>query len=164
MASPYPLNFVPPQPPPLRSSPEEPTIFPDVIVEVVPRHDREECHKFKLAETKIPDTHIENEMQCVTVFGHKICTKVPVLYYRTCTVTLSIIVCYPLGGLADVESCVTSAALAGAMAAIISGGAAGVPTFKEALEACLLAKGVKWANDVRVSFDKSSVCDGWHPA
>jgi hypothetical protein len=125
----------------------------------------QECHEFVLAQVKSwPETKTEWDMRCVTVFGHKICTKVPVLYHRSCTLEIVVDVCYPTGFLQDVEACVTGAAMASAIAAVISGGSAAAGTFKAALEACLLAKGAKWANEVTVNVPgPKTVCGPWHP-
>jgi hypothetical protein len=135
---------------------------PAFTVELVPGAN-EECHRFHLAEIKgWPEVKTEWKLQCVTIFGHKVCTKVPVVYHRTCTLYVFVDVCYPKGGLNDIETCVTGAGLAAAVAAVISGGAAAAPAFKAALEACLLAKGVKWANSISVNAGTASECGLWH--
>jgi hypothetical protein len=123
----------------------------------------QECHRFHLAEiTGWPEVKTEWKLQCVTIFGHKVCTNVPVVYHRSCTLYVFVDVCYPRGGLNDIQTCVTGAALAGAVAAVISGGAAAAPAFKAALEACLLARGVKWANEISVNAGTASECGPWH--
>jgi hypothetical protein len=125
----------------------------------------QECHEFTLAQIKgWPETKTEWDMRCVKVFGHKICTKVPVLYHRSCTLEIVVNICFPTGCFQDVEACVTGAGMASAVAAVISGGSAAVGTFKAALEACLLAKGAKWANEVAVNVPGPKTnCGPWHP-
>lgn len=125
----------------------------------------QECHEFVLATIRgWPETKVELDERCVKVFGRKICTKVPVLYHRACTLEVVVEVCYPAGFLKEVETCVTGAALASAVAAVISSGSAAAGTFKAALEACLLAKGAKWANEVTVNVPApKTVCEAWHP-
>jgi hypothetical protein len=122
-----------------------------------------ECHRFHLAEIKgWPEVKTEWKLQCVTIFGHKVCTNVPVFYHRTCTLFVFVDVCYPKGGLNDVQTCILGAAMAAAVAAVISGGAAAAPAFKAALEACLLAKGIKWASSITVNAGTASECGPWH--
>jgi len=124
----------------------------------------QECHRFRLAEIKgWPETKVVMEQKCVTVFGHRMCTDVPRLYHRSCVLYVYVEVCYPTGMLNEVTQCVTSAALAGAVAAVISGGAAVAGAFKVALEACLLAKGQKWADKISVGAGTDSDCGPWHP-
>jgi hypothetical protein len=125
----------------------------------------QECHEFVLARIRgWPETKTEFDMRCIRVFGHKICTKVPVIYHRSCTLEVVVVVCYPTGYLNDVTTCITGAGMAAAVAAVISGGSAAAGTFKAALEACLLAKGAKWANQISVNVPPPKTeCGPWHP-
>jgi hypothetical protein len=72
---------------------------PEVSIEVIPDAGQE-CHRFRLAEIRNwPEVKTTWELKCVTVFGKKICTKVPVVYHRTCTKFAYVDVCYPAGAL-----------------------------------------------------------------
>ena len=124
-----------------------------------------ESHDFVLASIKgWPETKVEWDERCVKVFGRKICTKVPVLYHRNCTLEVVVRVYYPTGFLNDIENCITGSALAAAVAAVITSGSAAAGTFQAALEACLLAKGAKWADQVAVEVPPPKTdCGPWHP-
>ncbi|TPI13075.1 hypothetical protein FJW06_15620 [Mesorhizobium sp. B4-1-3] len=123
----------------------------------------QECHRFKLVTIgNWPEVKTEFRLKCVKIFGKKICTKVPVIYNRTCTKYAFVDVCYPTGELKEVQDCVVSAALAAAIAAVVTSGSAAGPTFKAALEACLLAKGAKWADQITVNAGWDSECGAWH--
>jgi hypothetical protein len=138
------------------------SVGPEVSIELVPASGQE-CHRFRLAEVKNwPEVKTTWELKCVHVFGKRICTKVPVIYHRTCTKFAYVDVCYPAGALNDISSCVTGAALASAVASVISDGSAAAGTFKAALEACLLAKGASWADQVSVAPNWGSECGPWH--
>ncbi|RTL73090.1 MAG: hypothetical protein EKK41_01340 [Hyphomicrobiales bacterium] len=159
----YPIVFAPSVDKIAPARPEAPSKRPEFKIHLLPKAGHE-CHRFRLAEIRgWPETKVEMEQQCVTIFGHRICTDIPRLYHRSCTLYAYVDVCYPAGGLNDVETCILGAALAGAVAAVISGGAAAGPAFKSALEACLLAKGVAWASDITVNAGSDTDCVPWHP-
>ncbi len=122
-----------------------------------------ESHRFYLAEVKgWPETKTGWKEECRKVFGRKVCTKIPVVQVRKCKLSVFVDVGYPAGELETVKGCVESAALAAAVAAIISSGSAAVPSFKAALEACLVAKAIKWASGITVASGTDSQCGDWH--
>ncbi|KQV58708.1 MULTISPECIES: hypothetical protein [unclassified Caulobacter] len=133
--------------------------FAYVTYDIEPRTD-EEAHVWHLAK-------ISGWPEAKTVWKVKchlgICTKVPVLYRRSCTKFAYAKVIYPTGQMSAVNECVVGAGLAAAVAAVISGGAAASATFEAALQACLEAKGYEWARSVRVSAGWDSQCGDWHP-
>ncbi len=123
----------------------------------------QECHRFRLVTIgNWPEVKTDFKLQCVKIFGKKICTKVPVIFNRTCTKYAYADVCYPTGELQEVEDCMVGSALAAAISAVVSSGAAAGPTFKAALEACLLAKGATWADQITVNAGWDSECGAWH--
>ncbi|MFT3974424.1 MAG: hypothetical protein QM699_13530 [Amaricoccus sp.] len=135
---------------------------PQFFVDELDTHGKE-CHRFNLAQIKNwPEVKTDFKLKCVKVFGKRICTKVPVVYHRTCTKYAFVNICYPTGGLQDVTDCVVGAGLASAVAAVVSGGSAAAGTFKAALETCLIAKEVAWADQVTVTAGWDSKCGPWH--
>lgn len=126
----------------------------------------QECSEFRLAEIEgWPETKAEMEQACVDLpFGlGRACTDLPRIYTRKCTKYVYLKVCHPSGMLSDVEECVKGAALAGAMAAIISSPASAVPAFEVALKGCLAAKGAGWSDQISASAGWDSSCGDWSP-
>lgn len=159
----YPIVFAPSGDKAAPIQPDAPSRRPDFKIHLLPKAGHE-CHRFRLAEIRgWPETKMEMEQQCVTVFGHRICTDIPRFYHRSCTLYAYVDVCYPSGVLSDIETCIAGAGLASAVAAVISGGAAAGPAFEAALKACLLAKGATWANEITVSAGSDTDCGPWHP-
>lgn len=117
--------------------------------------------EFKLTTiSNWPQTKTVMKTQC-TSGPFRICTDVPVLYTRSCTRIAYVKIRFMDGFEKEIEACLKSSALAAAIAAIISGGAAGVASFQLALIRCLEAKGLQWANSVRVSGGWKSTCGKW---
>ena len=106
-----------------------------------------------------PEFKTEWKVRCK--FG--ICTKVPVAYRRHCTKFAYVKVTYPTGQEDEIKDCIAGSALASAVAAVISGGAAGAAVFERALQLCLEVKGYDWANGVRVGAGWDSECGKWTP-
>lgn len=163
----YPLRFSPP--PAKRNLAEVPSntsipTEPRFRVSLVARAGQE-TRRFRLAEVGgWPETKVVMEQACVDLpFGGRICTDVPRLYTRTCTKLIYVDVTYPAGAVADIEDCVRGAAVAAAIAAIVSSGGAGAAAFEAALKGCLAAKGAAWADQVSATAGIDSECGEWHP-
>jgi hypothetical protein len=125
----------------------------------------QECKQYRLAEIGgWPEQKGAMETRCVDAgwpIG-RLCADVPVIYNRTCTKFVYVSVCYPTGMWADVEECIKGAALASAVAAVISSPGSAGPAFELALKGCLAAKGVAWADQVSVTAGADSECGDWH--
>ena len=81
------------------------------------------CHDFDLLKIRgWPETKVVMERQCKTIFGHKICTDIPVLYARSCELHVTASICHPelpqiLG---DVQECLKQAAITGVIVGLIT--------------------------------------------
>lgn len=124
------------------------------------------CHDFDLLKIKgWPEFKTVMELQCVTIFGKRICTDVPVIYMRDCEMHVVAKICHPVLGeiLGDVENCLKQAAAAGVIVGLItlSPAAAGA-ALTGYLKACLLAKGVTRASEISAEVDpQSKSCSDW---
>jgi len=124
-----------------------------------------ECADFRLVEIgNWPETKTEMVTECRDLgwpIG-RVCADIPRVYQRTCTKFVYVHVCYPTGARADIEDCLKSAAVIGAITGVIASPSAGAAAFESALKACLIQKGRQWADQVRVSGDLGSECGDWH--
>jgi hypothetical protein len=166
----YPVRFELPEKAPKLSFPEtgHPSPWGVSVRRTLPESAGKGKHRFIVAViSHWPETKTVMEQACTDLpwpIGH-VCTDLPRIYLRDCELQVYIDVSYPdvAGALNDIEACVSSAALAGAIAAVIASPSAGAAVFEAALEGCLLAKGKEWASQVSASAGTASSCGDWHP-
>lgn len=127
----------------------------------------EACHRFTLLKLNgWPEVKTEFENKCVTLFGKRVCTKLPVVYRRSCELVIEAEVCWPGQAeiVAAVEDCARQALAAGGLAGLLAGNlAAATAAFETYLRGCLAAKGVAASGGVRVGLRRRNHCGPWKP-
>jgi hypothetical protein len=133
-------------------------------IEAIPESG-EQCHRFRLAKIgNIPQVKTEWENKCVRILGRRICTKVPVLYRRTCTMVVEAEVCWPGDKdiIGAIEDCAKQALAAGVLAGLLTGNlAAATATFTQYLKSCLTSKGIAAASRIRAGLRHHNQCPPW---
>lgn len=112
------------------------------------------------------ETKTVMEQECVVPWpGEEWCTDVPRIYQRSCEKSIYVDVAFPETGTLEqsIRHCLESAALVGAISAVVASPAAGAAVFEAALKACLIAAGEQYAEDIRVVAGEDSKCGDWHP-